>query len=349
MSHRRIMVSHELFEQYDVLIVDVFGVIWDGVQWIPGTLDTLERLIKRGKIVIILSNASVSAKHMLEKCSSNGLSREKHFSEFLTSGEVLNKTLREHRLRFESNPDPKKYAIFGTYNGHSFENTSYIYTDSLKKSDFVYISIPQLTNAQKSLLPNEMQQMLRISNMRSSQDTVWDSIGVEPFIPYLKEMFAERKPLLIANPDKFASVGVLDKEGGEKYVTQLVVRQGSLGQEYLKMGGEVCFIGKPYPMVYECALQLAANKLNITFNDLKDLSIAMIGDTLETDILGAKNATKEFGISIDGILTDTGISYKALIESGYNSLEARKEYYTTCGISPAHEVRTMAPDGEVLF
>lgn len=340
------VLSREIFEKYDILLVDVFGVLWNGVDWIAGALDTLEHLVKLGKTVVILSNASVSAKHMLDKYASSGPSLGKHFSGFVTSGEVLNHILKNHKLSFESVPHPKKYAILGTHVVHNFENTLYEYTDSLDESDFVYVSIPQLTNDQKSLLPNELQKMLYRSNMSSSDKIVWDSSSLDPFIPQLKEIFEKKKPLLVANPDKYASVGVLNPENGTEYIKQLVVRQGSLGEAYVKMGGEVLFIGKPYPEVYEFALHFAAKNEHVTFSDLKNKKIAMIGDTLETDILGAQNASKKFGLNVESILTDTGISYRELSEK---SVEARREIYKHRGIIPTHEVGSIALDDKVLF
>lgn len=340
------MISRELFDTYDVLLFDLFGVIWNGVDWIDGTLDTLKYLIKRGKILIILSNASVPTKVLIERYSHNGPQIGVHFSELVTSGEVLNRILRNHQLKFKNVPHPKKYAVLGTYASHNFEDSGYEHTDSLDEADFVYISIPQFTNEQKSLMPNEMQKFLRMSNMRSLHETVWDSLSVKPFIPQLEEFLSKNKPILIANPDKFASVGVLKPGSSDEYVTQLVVRQGSLGEEYIKLGGEVCFVGKPYPMVYEYALQLAADRLKISFADLKNVRIAMVGDTLETDILGARNASGEFGIRVDGILTDTGISHQKI---GNVSVESRKRYYDLHGIIPTHEISTVAQNGEVLF
>ncbi len=343
------MTSREIFDQYDILLVDVFGVIWNGVDWISGALETLKDLVAKNKVVVILSNASTSSRYMLNKYAMPGAKNDEYFSEFITSGEVLSDVLRNHQLSFKSVLVPKTYTILGTKVAHIFENTSYKYTDSLDDADFVYVSIPQLTNSQKSLLTNDLQKMLRVSNMRQSDDIVWDSLSVEPFIPQLREILRRKKPLLVPNPDKFASVGVLDSPDDKQYVSRLVVRQGSLGEEYIKMGGEVYFIGKPYPVVYEFALKRAAKVLNKTLSDLSSLRIAMIGDTLETDILGAQNASDALGLKIDGILVDTGISYNELLLAGHDNVLSRLECYKTREIFPQHEVSSIALSGNVLF
>lgn len=345
------MIAREIFDKYDILLVDVFGVIWNGVDWIPDTLDTLKQLKASGKTVIILSNASVSTEYMLSKYSISGAKKEEHFSEFVTSGEVLNNVLQNNSLAFESIKDPKTYTILGSKNCYNFDNTNYKYVDSLDDADFVYVSIPQFTNEQKLSLPSELQQFLYVSNMRSTEEILWDAVSVKPFISELEKIFLKRKPLLIANPDKFASVGVRKSFEDQQYVIQFVVRQGSIGEEYIKLGGEVCFIGKPYPLVYEFALNLAAKSLNIPFNKLRDLNIAMIGDTLETDILGAKNATTTFEMKIDSILVKTGIAHKDMSLMGINGENANdvKTYCKSRNIVPDHVIEKLSLDVEVLF
>ena len=54
---------------------------------------------------------------------------------------------------------------------------------------------------------------------------------------------------------------------------------GSLADIYQMLGGEVTWYGKPFPAIYEHALQLAGNPA-------KDEVLA-VGDGLETDVLGA--------------------------------------------------------------
>ena len=48
---------HELAAEYDGFILDLWGVVHDGVAPFPGVLDCMERLIGGGKRVVLLSNA----------------------------------------------------------------------------------------------------------------------------------------------------------------------------------------------------------------------------------------------------------------------------------------------------
>ena len=79
--------------------------------------------------------------------------------------------------------------------------------------------------------------------------------------------------MLCANPDKMVF------HGKEKHLCA-----GAIAEYYQTIGGRVIFVGKPYPKVFERCMDIATP-------DKKNKTI-MIGDNLETDILGANN----FGI-----------------------------------------------------
>lgn len=85
-----------------------------------------------------------------------------------------------------------------------------------------------------------------------------------------------RLPLICANPDVIVGVG-------ETY--QLCA--GALGERYAELGGEVFWAGKPHANAYEAA-HTAARAINgMPTAGLKTL---VIGDSLRTDLAGARNA-----------------------------------------------------------
>ena len=89
-------------------------------------------------------------------------------------------------------------------------------------------------------------------------------------------------PMLCANPDKIVF------HGKEKHLCA-----GGIAEYYQTIGGQVIFVGKPYRKVFERCMDFATpGKKNKTI---------MIGDNLETDILGANN----FGIH--SILIASGV------------------------------------------
>lgn len=99
-------------------------------------------------------------------------------------------------------------------------------------------------------------------------------------------------PMVCANPDKIA-------------VEDDIVWYcpGFLAEKYQTLGGIVHYYGKPHSFVYDIAFKQFKNT-GIT--DKK--RILMIGDTLETDILGAKTA------NIDSALVMTGNTGRLLKE-----------------------------------
>jgi HAD superfamily hydrolase (TIGR01450 family) len=346
-----VMVASELFSAYDVLFVDMFGVIWDGVSWIADTMESLTSFVREGKIVIILSNASISTAQMLRKYAPTGVGKGVQFSDFVTSGEVLMYVLQSGTLNFSTVQLPKSYILFGNQSCNSFHGTKYVHVNSIDEADFIYASIPQLYSEQKALLSKELQNFLVVSNMRSEDELVWDSTSVEPFLGQLRKFASKKKPMLIANPDKFAFIGTSHSHDSKDYTPKLVVRQGCIGEAYTQLGGEVKFIGKPYPEVYRYALNATAKLHGIHFDRLGSLKFAMIGDTIETDILGAQNATSEFGIKIDGILVKSGITGQDMFNAGidFSAEKAVREYCLARAITPDHVIDKLALDANVLF
>ena len=72
---------------YDAFIVDLWGVIHDGVELYPGVLSALEHLQQAGKPVLFLSNAPRPARHVDATMKALGVGRGL-YQEIVTSGEV---------------------------------------------------------------------------------------------------------------------------------------------------------------------------------------------------------------------------------------------------------------------
>jgi HAD superfamily hydrolase (TIGR01459 family) len=98
----------------------------------------------------------------------------------------------------------------------------------------------------------------------------------ETYRPVLERLFAFEVPLLCANPDVIV-------ERGER----LIPCAGAVAAVYEQMGGEVTWLGKPYPVAYEAAFERLQTLAGRAF--AKD-RVLMVGDGLRTDILGAKQA-----------------------------------------------------------
>lgn len=96
----------------------------------------------------------------------------------------------------------------------------------------------------------------------------------ESYRPELADLAARKLPLVCANPDRV--VGVAGK---------LYPCAGALADIYEEVGGEVFMAGKPYPPIYEVALERAAAVLG---RDAVAGEVLAIGDGLPTDVEGAR-------------------------------------------------------------
>jgi len=93
--------------------------------------------------------------------------------------------------------------------------------------------------------------------------------------------------LLCANPDM-----VVDRGGVREYCA------GSLAALYTEMGGEVVYVGKPYPAIYD----LARRRLDAVKSGIADSRILCIGDGIATDIRGA------MGEDLDALFISGGLA-----------------------------------------
>ena len=91
-----------------------------------------------------------------------------------------------------------------------------------------------------------------------------------------------------------------------------------------EFGGKIEFIGKPFLNIYNAAFK----KFNISPETNK---IVMIGDTIETDIVGAYNA------GIDSVLVRTGVTQVMLNEEN----EALDDYCLKKGLPKTSYVTEM--------
>src|SRR5260221_6546299 len=103
-SHSVISGIGALADRYDGFILDVWGVLHNGLEPYPGVLDALGRLRAAGKRLCVLSNAPARAETVVGRMGTIGIPRGA-FDHIMTSGEEVWQHLK-HR------PDPF-YAALG--------------------------------------------------------------------------------------------------------------------------------------------------------------------------------------------------------------------------------------------
>jgi HAD superfamily hydrolase (TIGR01459 family) len=95
----------------------------------------------------------------------------------------------------------------------------------------------------------------------------------EDYVGMLEEMAERGQILYCANPDKVVQKG-----------DRLLYCAGALADFYQQLGGQVVFTGKPDPLIYDQALDMAAE---IAGREIGRHEAMAIGDGMETDMLGA--------------------------------------------------------------
>ncbi len=113
-----------------------------------------------------------------------------------------------------------------------------------------------------------------------------DEQTTEDFSAILHSSVKLSIPMLCLNPD----LEVI-KITGERYPCA-----GAIAKKYVAIGGKVEWFGKPYPAVYESAYKV--------FGNIDKKKILAVGDSLETDIPGAKYFGVDSALVTGGILKD---------------------------------------------
>lgn len=257
-----------LKDKFDVFVLDIYGVIWDGKAPIKGMLEAMAALKQAGKTVILLSNSTHRQGKSDEINAKRGFIKGVHYDKIVTSGDLAYDTFSEDTRRL-------KFYQFAKRTKELFVDSPYIEVKNPEDADFVYAGVPQIF-----------------------EDGIWkDFLTLEPFEGELKKIYKLGLPLICANPDMKAH---------EKQYDEAVVRQGSVARYFEELGGDVEYFGKPYPQIFDFALQGI---------DVPDERILMVGDTLETDILGGNS----YGLKT--ALTMTGIAKENMETEGFSSME----------------------------
>lgn len=139
-----------------------------------------------------------------------------------------------------------------------------------------------------------------------------DDENIDCFDYILEEAAKLNLPVVCANPDLIANHG-----------PQIRYCAGTFSERYKKLGGTVYYYGKPDVRVYNTII----NKY-ISMGVLNKKKILMIGDTLETDILGANNV----GIDSAMVITGNGKRVYTKMQAGeeniFEGFEGRPTWIT---------------------
>ncbi len=308
----------DVSEKYDTLFVDVYGVLFDGLNLYEGVAETLKELKRRGKKIVIVSNTTQLMKEAIIGYAERGLLENIHYDYFITSGEGLHSSLITNKPFFEEilGHSFEKVKCLFMGNPNMFSDTDIVKTDSYEQADFVYVAPPRASYGavRVDCLHDEEGSPVRISEfmycdwLKLSDDK--GRKGLAEFYLCLEELASLNKILLHGNPDIFAIGGV---DGG-RYP---ILTQGGIGMYYTHyFKGKVINFGKPFPEIFDFAKKVSQSE-----ND----KILMIGDTMWTDVLGAYNA------NIDSAMVLTGVTSQIIEELSFETLDEKLDALVSLG------------------
>ena len=295
----------KLIDQYDIFIFDIYGVLWNGKNFIEHSLEALEFIKSKNKPIFILSNSTKTKEYAIKRYRNKGLIQGKHYDEMVTSGEILRTLVNKNKIEFKNNKDPKKFYCFGKASYEIFKDSKYQNTENPEDADFMYVGTPQFSeNEIKNFTDEQLKTLHKSILIDVDGGNLYDTEDKELFKEKLKFVLKNRIPVLNANPDLIATE--VDKDTN---LINYIVRYGTISAMAREFTDEIIEFGKPELPAYQFVFDLLVEKYNFAEVDLKKKNFLMVGDSMDTDILGAQNATKHLGFNVSGLLLKTGLSF----------------------------------------
>lgn len=129
----------DVANRYDGFVLDLWGVLHDGVKTYPGALDCLHEMKRSGKRVAILSNAPRRAAAVAARCAELGITTEL-YRVLHSSGEDTWYHLRHRPNRWYAALGRRGFAIAPARDRGLFEELDITLVDDLAAAEFVVLT-----------------------------------------------------------------------------------------------------------------------------------------------------------------------------------------------------------------
>ena len=200
-----------LAADYDGFILDLWGVIHDGVQPYPGAADCLRRLRDAGKSAVMLSNAPRRVAVAQTSLRAMGISDDL-YTGIMTSGEATHLLLRDRTDPWFAALGRRVYHLGPARDHNVFQDLDLELVARPEDADFVLNTGPDDAGGATDLAD-------------------WEGL--------LQDFRRHNLKMICANPDLEVMRGPLR-----------LICAGLLTQRYEALGGEARWVGKPNAAVY---------------------------------------------------------------------------------------------------
>ena len=147
-----------IINQYDVFILDQWGVLHDGIKGYIQAIKCVEKLHQEKKEIIIISNSSKRKETTIKKLPNLGFD-PKYFMEVITSGEMIWQSLNNASYDFTKNLEKNCYHIYD----QDKEDGKY-FISGLEKFNFVTKNNPSIISIKKNGNNHKLNNKLRFSD-----------------------------------------------------------------------------------------------------------------------------------------------------------------------------------------
>jgi HAD superfamily hydrolase (TIGR01459 family) len=259
--------------KYDGFILDLWGVIHNGIAPYPAALECLRRLA--GRPVLLLSNAPRRAESVRRTLRRLGI-EDALYTHILTSGEATWQALTDRADPWFASLGPRVYHLGPARDRGVMDGLNLEAVTAPTDANFV---------------------------LNTGPDDERETGDLASFINELTACLQAHLKMICANPD-------LEIVRGD----QRILCAGTLAAWYAAQGGDVRWIGKPDPTIYERALSML---------NLPAAKVLAVGDSLRTDIAGAAAAGLDSAWVLSGIHAaelggDLGHAEKAAAVAGFS-------------------------------
>ena len=125
-----------LADHYDGFILDLWGVVHDGIRPYPGVIDCLDRLRAAGKGICVLSNAPRRNASVVRKLDGMGVGREQ-YHHLYTSGEAVYEHLAARPDRWYRGLGRRLFHLGPPRDADVYVGLDYAVVDAPEAADFV--------------------------------------------------------------------------------------------------------------------------------------------------------------------------------------------------------------------
>lgn len=235
----------DIINNYDLFLVDVWGVICNGLSVYPGVVENLN-LLSQNKPLCYVSNSPRLKDGLKARLDGFGIKTSEDM--LYSSGEVASLMINNSE-KYLGIKNPIIYELTDDYFKNIYAKTNWNFVDKITDANILLVT----------------------AQMKEGDD-------LTKYDPIIEEAAKFGLVCICPNPDTIIPDG-----DSKTYCPGYIVRNYS---------GKLIYTGKPHPYIFQPILE--------KYGHIPKNRILMIGDTVDMDILGARN------VGIESALVPTG-------------------------------------------